>query len=170
MKKERTITKADKEVEKIRDGVMKTEFKNTGNKMGKISEEVFERMIKPFHPDKRKLTLGQKTADLITKWAGSWTFIILFFAFLGLWMATGGYFILNLIKGGTFEDHYPFILLNLVLSCIAAIQAPIILMSQNRTTQRDRQRAEYDYQVNRKAEKGIRELKIQLDRIERTIK
>ena len=67
-------------------------------------------------------------------------------------------------------DPYPFILLNLVLSCVAAIQAPIILMSQNRENQRDRARAEYDYAVNRKAEKEIREIKKQLNRIEEKLR
>ena len=108
-------------------------------------------------------TLGQKAADFITKWAGSWLFIIGFFVFLGLWMATNVYAWLNQ------WDPYPFILLNLVLSCLAAIQAPIILMSQNRESQRDRLRAKYDYDVNKKAEKEIQVVKKQLDRIERSI-
>lgn len=103
-------------------------------------------------------TFGQKAADLITKWAGSWTFILLFFVFLGFWMATNGYFVLKYIQGGL-TDPYPFILLNLALSCLAAIQAPVILMSQNRQTQRDRIRAEFDYTINKKAEKEIREIK-----------
>lgn len=113
-------------------------------------------------------TVGQKTADLFTKWAGSWTFIILFFVFLGIWVATNGYFILRFIKEGII-DPYPFILLNLALSCIAAIQAPLILMSQNRENQRDRLRAQYDYAVNRKAEKEIQEIKRQLNRIEKSM-
>ena len=103
-------------------------------------------------------TFGQKAADLIAKWAGSWIFIIIFFIFIGVWMSTNGYFLLKYIKG-EFTDPYPFILLNLALSCLAAIQAPIILMSQNRVVERDRARAEYDYAVNRKAEKEIREIK-----------
>jgi len=103
-------------------------------------------------------TFGQKAADLIAKWAGSWIFIIIFFIFIGIWMSTNGYFLLKYIKG-EFTDPYPFILLNLALSCLAAIQAPIILMSQNRVVERDRARAEYDYAVNRKAEKEIREIK-----------
>jgi uncharacterized membrane protein len=103
-------------------------------------------------------TFGQKAADGIAKWAGSWTFIILFFIFIGIWMSTNGYFVLKYIRGD-FNDPYPFILLNLALSCLAAIQAPVILMSQNRAAERDRQRAEYDYAVNRKAEKEIREIK-----------
>jgi len=103
-------------------------------------------------------TLGQKAADFMTKWAGSWTFIILFFIFIGIWMATNGYFLLKYFKEGI-TDPYPFILLNLALSCLAAIQAPIILMSQNRGAQRDRIKADYDYHINKKAEKEIREIK-----------
>ena len=113
-------------------------------------------------------TVGQKTADLLTKWAGSWTFIILFFVFLGVWIATNGYFVLKFIKEGVI-DPFPFILLNLALSCIAAIQAPLILMSQNRENQRDRLRAQYDYAVNRKAEKEIQDIKKQLNRIEKSM-
>ena len=103
-------------------------------------------------------TFGQKASDNLTKWAGSWIFIILFFVFLGIWMSTNGYFLLRYI-GGNLSDPYPFILLNLALSCLAAIQAPIILMSQNRQTQRDRLKAEFDYKINIKAEKEIREIK-----------
>ena len=103
-------------------------------------------------------TLGQKAADFISKWAGSWTFIFAFFIFLGIWMATNGYFLLKYLKEGI-TDPYPFILLNLALSCLAAIQAPVILMSQNREAQRDRIKADYDYQINKKAEKEIREIK-----------
>ena len=103
-------------------------------------------------------TFGQKAADWIAKWAGSWTFIIGFFIFIGIWMTTNGYFALKYIKEGAI-DPYPFILLNLALSCLAAIQAPIILMSQNRQVQRDRLKAEFDYKINRKAEKEIREIK-----------
>jgi len=112
------------------------------------------------------LTFGQKAADFIAKWAGSWTFIISFFIFLGLWMAVNTTWIIF----RDIWDPYPFILLNLALSCLAAIQAPIILMSQNRAAERDRQRAEYDYAVNRKAERGIQEIQKQLNRIERKIK
>ncbi len=110
-------------------------------------------------------TFGQKAADGLTKWAGSWTFIIIFSIFLVIWMAINTTWI---VFGKTW-DPYPFILLNLVLSCIAAIQAPVILMSQNRENQRDRQRAEYDYAVNRKSEREIREIKKQLGRIERNM-
>ncbi len=103
-------------------------------------------------------TAGQKAADWIAKWAGSWTFIIGFFIFIGIWMGTNGIFVLKYIKGDL-VDLYPFILLNLALSCLAAIQAPVILMSQNRQVQRDRIKAEFDYKINRKAEQEIREIR-----------
>ena len=108
-------------------------------------------------------TFGQKASDKLTKWAGSWTFILIFLAILVLWMLTNIYAWINT------WDPYPFILLNLVLSCIAAIQAPIILMSQNREAQKDRQRAEYDYAVNRKAEREIEEIRKIVHKIERKI-
>ncbi len=125
--------------------------------------------LKLIHPAfKLPRTIGQKAADWVTKWAGSWVFILLFFIFIGAWVLTNGYFVLKFIKEGVF-DPYPFILLNLALSCLAAIQAPIILMSQNRENQRDRLRAQYDYAVNRKAEKEIEEMKSQLNRIEKSM-
>ena len=112
-----------------------------------------------------QLTFGQKAADWITKWAGSWYFIIGFFIFLIIWMSINTTWI---IFGRTW-DPYPFILLNLVLSCLAAIQAPIILMRQNRSVERDRQRAEYDYATNRRAEREIQAIQKQLNRIERVM-
>jgi uncharacterized membrane protein len=107
-----------------------------------------------------KPTLGQIAADKITKAAGSWTFIISFLLLLVIWMA------LNVNAAINNWDPYPFILLNLVLSCLAAIQAPIILMSQNRQTEKDRKKLEYDYSTNRKAERGIEDLRKRLSRIE----
>ena len=117
--------------------------------------------------NKKRLTFGQRAADSLTKFAGSWTFIISFFILLILWMVSNAYFFI-MLKIKIF-DPYPFILLNLVLSCLAAIQAPIILMSQNRQSEGDRIRAEYDYAVNRKAEKEIRDIKVQLDEIKKLI-
>ena len=105
--------------------------------------------------------IGQKAADGIAKWAGSWTFILLFLVFLGIWMALNT----TMVLFGKW-DYYPFILLNLVLSCIAALQAPVILMSQNRQSQKDRTKVEYDYKVNRKAEKGIERILKRLGTIE----
>lgn len=103
-------------------------------------------------------TFGQRASDWTSKWIGSWVFIISFLVLLGLWMYVNINFLIQ-YKLGTPWDPYPFILLNLVLSCLAAIQAPIILMSQNRQTQRDRIKAENDYRINKKAEKEIQEIK-----------
>lgn len=123
-------------------------------------DKVHKNILNPehFHSlfSKKNLTMGQKAADILTKFAGSWTFILLFAIFLILWVIANGYFLVRWYQGAF--DPYPFILLNLFLSCLAAIQAPIILMSQNREGERDRIRMHYDYAVNRKAEKEIREL------------
>ena len=109
----------------------------------------------------QKRSLGQKASDILTVLMGSWFFIITFLIFLAIWITINIYGWIN------HWDPYPFILLNLVLSCLAAIQAPIILMSQNREAQKDRLRAIYDYAVNKKAEREIQEIKFQLNRIER---
>ena len=111
-------------------------------------------------------TFGQRAADWLTKWAGSWIFIIFVAIFMFIWISVNTTWLLF----GREWDPYPFILLNFILSTLAAIQAPIILMSQNRTSQKDRIQIKYDYAVNRKAEKEIQEIKKQLDRIERTMK
>ncbi len=128
--------------------------------------EVKEEVHKIFHS---KRTFGQRAADSLTKYAGSWGFIILFFVFLLVWILINGYFLVMYQQGNPF-DPYPFILLNLALSCLAAIQAPIILMSQNRQAEKDRRKAEYDYKVNVKAEKEIQEMREQLKRIERRLR
>ena len=107
-----------------------------------------------------KKTLGQNAADLLAKFAGSWTFIIGFVIFLAFWMYV------NIQAYANAWDPYPFILLNLVLSTIAALQAPIILMAQNRQAEKDRAKAEYDYKVNRKSEREIQEVLKRLDKIE----
>jgi len=103
-------------------------------------------------------TIGQRASDGLTKAAGSWAFIISFLIFIALWMFVNIRLLIQYNLGNPW-DPYPFILLNLVLSCLAAIQAPIILMSQNRQTQRDRIKAESDYKINKKAEKEIQEIK-----------
>jgi uncharacterized membrane protein len=106
------------------------------------------------------LTLGERMADRIASFGGSWRFITLFFSFLLLWMIVNVFF----LASRPF-DPYPFILLNLILSCLAAIQAPIIMMSQNRQETKDRQRSEYDYKVNLKAELEIRLLHEKVDHL-----
>ena len=102
--------------------------------------------------EKEKYTLGQRAADTIAKFAGSWAFIFSFAGVLILWM------VVNAILATKAFDPYPFILLNLVLSCVAAIQAPLIMMSQNRQEEKDRHRAENDYKVNLKTEIMIEDL------------
>jgi len=120
----------------------------------KEQETVTENLNLAFDKD---LTPGQYVADRVADFGGSWTFIIVFFAILIAWMALNSMMLMRPF------DPYPFILLNLVLSCIAALQAPIIMMSQNRLEARDRLRSEQDYQVNLKAELEIRHLHEKLD-------
>ncbi len=103
-------------------------------------------------------TFGQRVADHVASFGGSWTFIITFFLFIVIWMSINVVF----LASKPF-DPYPFILLNLILSCIAAIQAPIIMMSQNRQEQKDRQRGEHDYKINLKAELEIKLLNEKVD-------
>jgi len=102
--------------------------------------------------EKEKYTLEQRAADVIAKFAGSWAFIFSFTGVLVLWM------IVNTLLAAKAFAPYPFILLNLVLSCVAAIQAPLIMMSQNRQEEKDRRRAENDYKVNLKTEIMIEDL------------
>lgn len=111
------------------------------------------------NPDKEKYTFGQRAADKIAKFAGSWSFIFSFSALLILWMVG------NVILAKRAFDPYPFILLNLVLSCVAALQAPLIMMSQNRQEEKDRRRAENDYKVNLKTEIMIEDIHGKMNRI-----
>jgi uncharacterized membrane protein len=106
-----------------------------------------------------KLTYGQRLADHIAAFGGSWTFIICFFTILFSWIAINLYLLTKPF------DPYPFILLNLILSCLAALQAPVIMMSQNRQEEKDRERSKHDYQVNLKAELEIRMLHEKMDHL-----
>jgi uncharacterized membrane protein len=108
----------------------------------------------------KKLTFGERLSDRIAEFGGSWKFLIAFGAVLLIWIAINGV----LLVTHAF-DPYPFILLNLILSCLAAVQAPIIMMSQNRAEARDRLRAENDYKVNLKAELEIRHLHEKIDHL-----
>ncbi|MEJ2699048.1 MAG: DUF1003 domain-containing protein [Desulfuromonadales bacterium] len=108
----------------------------------------------------RELTFGERLADRIADIGGSWTFILSFGGFLLLWVLLNSYFLL-----AKPFDPYPYILLNLVLSCLAALQAPIIMMSQNRQEAKDRLRSENDYRVNLKAELEIRHLHEKIDHL-----
>ncbi len=107
-----------------------------------------------------QLTLGERIADRVAEFGGSWRFIILFAVIIVCWIA------LNSVQlFWQIFDPYPYILLNLVLSCLAAIQAPVIMMSQNRQESKDRLRGEYDYRVNLKAELEIRHLHAKIDQL-----
>ncbi len=108
----------------------------------------------------RDLTFGQRLADRVAEFGGSWTFIVLFGAVLVGWIVVN-----SIVLATRPFDPYPFILLNLILSCLAAIQAPIIMMSQNRQEAKDRLRAEHDYVVNLKAELEVRLLHTKMDQL-----
>ncbi|MBZ4034670.1 DUF1003 domain-containing protein [Flavobacterium sp. 17A] len=104
--------------------------------------------------------LGQRVADKVADFGGSWTFIISFVVFITIWIGSNVYIFLN--KG---FDPYPFILLNLILSCVAALQAPVIMMSQNRQEEKDRNRAKKDYMINLKSELEIRMIHDKIDHL-----
>lgn len=110
------------------------------------------------HPEIENLTRGERISDKVAQFGGSWKFIISFFVILIIWIS------FNILATGIYEfDPSPFILLNLILSCLAALQAPIIMMSQNRLEQKDRIRSENDYMINLKAEMQIRSLNKKVD-------
>ncbi len=114
----------------------------------------------PSSTDDDDRTFGERVADSVARLGGSWTFIGMFMVFLGLWVTTNVW----LLRAHPF-DPYPFIFLNLLLSMLAALQAPVIMMSQNRHAERDREAAEHDYQVNLKAELEIMALHDKLDQL-----
>lgn len=107
-----------------------------------------------------QMTLGERVADIVARFGGSWTFIICFLAFLLAWMAINSAFLLS-----NPPDPFPYIFLNLVLSCVAALQAPVIMMSQNRQAMKDRLEADQDYQINIKAEFAIQQIHRKLDEL-----
>jgi uncharacterized membrane protein len=107
-----------------------------------------------------QLTLAQKLADRVAIFGGSWAFIISFFVFMLVWIIAN-----VIVLSFKAFDPYPFILLNLILSCLASIQAPIIMMSQNRQEEKDRLRNQHDYQINLKAELEIRLLDEKMDHL-----
>jgi uncharacterized membrane protein len=110
------------------------------------------------------LTAGQRAADILTKWAGSWTFIIILSTLLAIWVC------INVVAVAYRWDPYPFILLNLFLSFCAAYQAPIILMSQRRVEDRDRVKAERDHAINRKAEREIQDMQEDFEELKTMIR
>ena len=124
-----------------------------------LIDEILSTNVTESSNKNEKASFGQKAADAVAKFAGSWAFIFGFVAVMAIWM------ILNVLLAANAFDAYPFILLNLVLSCIAAIQAPLIMMSQNRQEAKDRKRAENDYRVNLKSEFVIDELYRKLEQV-----
>jgi uncharacterized membrane protein len=127
-----------------------------------VTESIAQQEIIAQDVDKQfeqRLSFGDKVADQVARFGGSWRFLISFAVVLAAWIA------LNAVFGGKAFDPFPFILLNLVLSCLAAVQAPIIMMSQRRQEERDRARADNDYRVNLKAELEIRYLHDKLDHL-----
>lgn len=142
-------------------------IKKENRELSKLEKEVLQAihsnnlLSENIEPEiESELTTGQRMADKIATFGGSWTFIIFFFSFLLVWMAIN----IWVLSYHPF-DPFPFILLNLILSCLAAIQAPIIMMSQNRKEQKDRARSENDYKINLKAELEIRLLHEKLDHL-----
>ncbi|NLD04371.1 MAG: DUF1003 domain-containing protein [Synergistaceae bacterium] len=119
-----------------------------------------QKIVDNINTDEDDRTYGQRAADVSAKFAGSWAFIISFWVVMFIWILTNIW-----ISTARPFDPYPFILLNLVLSCIAAIQAPLILMSQNRQEAKDRIRSDNDYRVNLKTEIVISDLHKKLDRL-----
>ena len=143
-----------------RQKIVKELLKNTDREF--TDEELVEQLIDTkvtVRDNDKPETFGQKAADTVARFAGSWAFIFSFIALMVIWM------IINLLLAARAFDAYPFVLLNLVLSCIAAIQAPLIMMSQNRQEAKDRPRAENDYLVNLKNELIIDDLHKKLDRV-----
>jgi len=127
---------------------------------GLVERQTIARNVNRVFDD--KLTFGQRLADKVAEFGGSWAFIIVFAALLAIWVS------INLLAATHAIDPYPFIFLNLILSMIAALQAPIIMMSQNRQTSRDRLDAGHDYEVNLKAEIEIMALHDKLDQMRST--
>jgi uncharacterized membrane protein len=128
-----------------------------------VVKSISENKILSEHVDEAyedNFTFGERVADMIAEFGGSWKFIIIFFSFILVWISLNAFWLNN-----NSYDPYPFILLNLILSCLAAIQAPIIMMSQNRQEAKDRRRSEQDYKINLKAELEIQLLHKKIDHV-----
>jgi uncharacterized membrane protein len=125
--------------------------------MGKEEPAVARNLNREFES---RLTLGERLADGLAKFGGSWSFIVIFLVMMVIWMGINSFFLIEKPF-----DPFPFILLNLALSCLAALQAPVIMMSQNRQEAKDRLRAENDYEINLKAEIEIRKLHERMDHL-----
>jgi uncharacterized membrane protein len=154
-----------KEVE-ISEKIFRTKYEQLGKQEKHVAHHLAERthIARNVAQDiSEQMTFGQRLADKVAAFGGSWTFISLFAVVLVIWILLNS-FILIKYSSNTF-DPYPYILLNLFLSMLAAIQAPIILMSQNRQAYKDRLSAEHDYEVNLKAELEIMTLHEKIDQL-----
>ena len=156
-----------RELYKYRQRHMEALVRTEIGQITELEQQVLERLQSNkfisdnIEPDiEEELTFGERLSDHIAEFGGSWKFILSFFAFMILWILLNAY-----IYHENGFDPYPFILLNLILSCLAALQAPIIMMSQNRQESKDRIRSEHDYQVNLAAELQIRMLHEKVDHL-----
>ncbi len=142
-------------------GILQSEDEQISRLHNLVEDAIKEEKLiidKLLHPPQDAITPGQRVSDKVARFGGSWTFILTFLSILVLWI------LFNILSPATAHfDPFPFILLNLVLSCIAALQAPVIMMSQNRVEEKDRERAANDYMINLKAELEIRSLHQKMD-------
>jgi uncharacterized membrane protein len=155
------------ELNKLRETHIKELLETDKGELTKLDSEVLESLLKHDLLSKNMedelddtITLGERLADKIAEFGGSWRFIIIFGVFIFIWILLNVLFLMSKAF-----DPYPFILLNLILSCLAALQAPVIMMSQNRMESKDRKRATNDYQINLKAELEIRHLHEKVDHL-----
>lgn len=152
------------DVQQLAEHLLQTEYDDLPPREQRVLKRMAKRLAiseninKTFHD---RLTFGQRLADQVAAFGGSWTFIVSFGLVLAIWIA------LNVVAlpGRDVFDPYPFVFLNLILSMLAAIQAPVIMMSQNRQANKDRLAAAHDYEVNLKAELEVMELHEKLDQI-----
>jgi uncharacterized membrane protein len=153
----------NQQIDAISEKLFHTKYEQLGERERKVAQHLAERthisrnVVKDFS---EQLTFGQRMADRVATFGGSWVFITIFAVVMVSWVFLNSFVLLKLDKS---FDPYPYILLNLFLSMLAAIQAPIILMSQNRQASKDRLSAEHDYEVNLKAELEILMLHDKLD-------
>ncbi|TAH19014.1 MAG: DUF1003 domain-containing protein [Cytophagales bacterium] len=155
------------ELNKFRANYVKKLLENEKGDLSILETEVVDRInnLETLSKDtdsevEEELSFGQRVADKVAEFGGSWTFILSFGGFIFIWIVVNVIF----LSQKPF-DPYPFILLNLILSCLAALQAPVIMMSQNRQETKDRIRSQHDYQVNLKAELEIRQLHEKIDHL-----
>jgi uncharacterized membrane protein len=158
----------DYKVKELAEKLLKTGYEDLPEREQRVLRRMANRIVISENVNERfheKLTFGQRLADQVAAFGGSWTFIIIFAVILAAWVLVNTWILPN----RDLFDPYPFIFLNLILSMLAAIQAPVIMMSQNRQTSKDRLAAANDYQVNLKAELEIMNLHEKIDDLRRRL-